>query len=762
MILNSKDKSVLYNEILEQVRDGIVVIEREELIYDSNNNAYMLEGAGSGSISIIEITTIEGVRSDGFYAHPTETFNSIDPWAFDTDYILSGSINTTAPDYAGVIAGETLYDYLVWEGLNKPENGSKFYVSYKYFDNNKVINPYRPISFAAGSIGGAFADAFSNIVGNMYNELENSHSQSKLSTATGEDLYLLGENYDVEPRSATPSTGYVQITNNTGADLDITTSNRFITASFINIIFIPTQSKTIGDGQTDVVTVQSSNTGFDQNVGIGAIVSLYVSSDLAEMVADVSITNPGTVAGNTNLFNDGANIESNNAFRDRVYSVRNKRGTATKSAIAGAVQSLASVRQAKVYDWEDKKSISKPDIHVFIVGETDKIIKDTAILSDIGLEIQDTKSAGVQYTTVVPMGIYSDFSGSVYIDRAYATQKSIIATEVSTAMTNYINSLNVGEDIIYSKMIEVGMNISNVKKIDIEQRLFSEYAFHPYNQTNTWEIYTSGTDNPYAQQFTKMAKGYLDIFLYEGVDNFTTSGSHITTGFSAPSVYIAVQDKNGLWVRDPQYVIDWYSTYGSDNITIDPDVGSGSSVSLQSGTSYLLFQYESFENHYIDGLRVLMSGSIGSGSTSADVEVSMWSGTTEPTTKIDSRTVEVTAGTNEYDILFTSRHTFDVDVSHHWVVISGSQTESELSGTSIYIPIETSNRVAYGSPLVKWYSGSSNWESILTSEKYMEVLSLIKETDKGDITITNIANTSEIAILNNLTLTGRIWEGDEI
>ncbi len=760
MILNIKNENDLFNEILEQVRDGIVVKEREKITFSSNQNAYLLEAAGSGAITIVSITSIEGVRNDGFYAHPTDTFNSIDPWEEDTDFVLSGSSPTTAPSYAGVIAGDTLYDYLVWQGSDKPEDGSSFYISYKYFDENKAINPKRPISFSPGSIGKAYANSFANLVGNMYNELQNSHQQNKLPTATGEDLILWGEIYEVDIRTATPSTGFVQVINNTGGDLDVTTSNRFATAGFNKVIFIPTQSKTIGDGQTDVVTVESSETGYDQNVGINTIIVLFESSDLSTQVSNVTISNPGTVAGNSNLFNDGANVESNNAYRDRIQLAINKRGTATKSAIAGAVQSLASIRQAKVFDFEDKKSIDKPNIHVFVVGEADKIVKDPAILSDVGLEVQEVKSAGIQYVTVVPMGIYVDISGSVYVDRAFATQASIIATDVSTAITNHINGLNVGEDVVYSRLVEEAMKVSNVRKFEIEEKKYSEYAFHPFDQSSTWEVYASGTDDPYGQQFSKLAKGYHDVFLWEDNEVFTSSGSQIS-GDVTPSVFLAIQNKNGLWVRDPQYLIDWYASNGANSITINSGAGSGSSVFLTSGSSYLLFNYESFENHVIDGLRVLMSGSIGSGDSSATVEISMWSGASEPTTKIDSGTVSVVAGTNEYEIIFGSQYVFDSDTQKHWVVISGTQLEAELSGTQIHIPIENATRGAYASPLVKWYSGST-WEAIVTSEKFMEVVTLLKETDKSDIDITNIANKSEIAIINSLTLNGRIWEGDEL
>jgi len=760
MILNKKSRDTIHSEIIEQVRDGVVVKEREKILYSSTENAYLLDAAGSGTITITEITSVEGIRNDGFYAHPTETFNSIDKWEEDTDFVLSGSISSVAPAYAGVIAGDTLYDYMVWQGVNKPRDDTYFYVSYKYFDNNKVINPDRPISFAPGSIGGSFANAFANVIGNMYNELDNSHNQSFLQRSTGEDLELHGENYGLIRRTATSSTGYAFVINNTGGDLTISISHRFTTSGFNQVVFTPQESVLITDGNSDVVLIQSDETGFSQNVGINSINQLFESSELNSLVANVGISNPGTVAGATNLFNDGSNVESDNEFRNRVQGAINKRGTATKSAIAGAVQNLSTVRQAKVFDWEDKKSIAKPDIHVFVVGETDKVIKDPVILSNIGLEVQDVKSAGIQYVTVVPMGVYIDISGSAYVDRAFATQQSSLLSEISTSLTNYVNDLNVGEDAVYSRMIEEAMKTSNIHKFEITNKRTSEYAFHPYDQSTLWEVYASGTNQPYAQQFSKMPKGYQDVFLYESVNTFSTSGSQITSGFT-PSVFITIQDQAGKWVRDPQYVIDWYSSFGVDSITIDPDAGSGSSVFLTSGTTYLSFNYESYEQHDLDGLRVLLSGSIGSGASSATVEVSMWSGASEPTTKIDSGTVSVVAGTNEYDIVFSTTHLFDETEPFHWIVISGTETEATLSGTQIYIPIETANRGAYASPSVKWYSGSTTWEAIITSEKYMEVVTFLQSTDKSDIDISRIANKSEIAILNSLTLSGFIWEGDD-
>lgn len=769
MILNKKSRDTIYNEIVEQVRDGVVVKEREAFIFSSDQNDYLLDGAGSGSISIVSVTNIEGIRNDGFYAHPTETFNGIEPWVEDTDFVLSGSSENVAPSTAGIIAGNTLYDYIVWQGTDKPKDGTVFYVSYKYYDNNKTINPNRPISFSPGAIGDSFANAFSNIVGNMYNELDNSHNQGHLQTATGEDLELHGENYDVGKYRSTPSTGYVEITNNTGGDLDITTSNRFITSGFNAIIFIPQESKTIGDGSSDVVLVQSSEEGFTQNVGISTINQLFETSELAIRVDNVVINNPGTIAGNTNLFNDGANVESDNAYRDRIQGAKNKRGTATKSAIAGAVQNLSSVRQARIYDFEDKKSIAKPDIQVFVVGQTDKIIKDPVILSNIGFEVQEVKSAGIQYTTITPMGVYIDILGSVFVDRAFSTQKSSIISEVSTAISNYINDLNVGEDVVYSKMIEEAMRISNVEKVVFEEIKYSEYAFHPYDQTVSFQMYASGSDGdgiydrPYGQQFFKLAKGYQDVFLYEGVDTFTTSGSQISSAIT-PSVYIGIQDQAGAWVRDPQYLIDWYSSFGTNTITIDSSAGDAAGVSIINGTTQLIFNYESYENHDIDGIRLLMSGSIGSGASFADVEISLWSGTSEPTDKIvgTSGTVSVIAGSNEYEIIFGATHTLSGSVNAHWVVASGVTVDTELSGTSIHIPLESINRNAFGSPLVKWYSGSSAWEARTESERYMEVATLLRSTTKDDIDISNISNKSEIAVLNSLTLNGYIWEGDEL
>lgn len=760
MILNFLNDEQIKNQMVEQVRDGIVRVYREKITYTSSTDTYTLSSAGSGSVAVYSIESIEGIDNDGFYRPASGSFNGISAWEEGTDYELSGSVATVAPNYAGVIAGDTLYDKLNWLSSSKPEDGTDFLVSYTYFDENKVQNPSRPTSFAPGSISNAWVSAFSTIVGNMYNELENSHEQSFISTATGVDLDLWGEIFDVDRDDASSSTGKIEITNNSDDDLSVTLSNRFTTTGFDRKVFIPTQSKIIASDNTDTINVESVETGTDQNVGVRTITKMYTSSTFATEVADVIVTNPGVINGQTNLFNDGANKESNNEYRQRILNVINKRGTATKSAVRSAINNLSSIAQTKVYDWEDKKSIDPPNYEVFVVGSTNKVIKNPSIDTDILNELENVSPVGSKPIVKKPLGVLVDISGSAYINKNYFSERSSIRNSINTNITNYFNDLEVGHDIIASKIVDNAISINNMERYDINEMKVSEFSFQIYNQTAQYLLYASGTDNPYATQIYKNSKGFRDVFLYDGTNDYTTSGSNINSSFT-PTVYIAIKDETGIYVRDPQYNIDWFSSISAENeITIDPNAGSGSNISLTSGSDYLLFNYDSYQNHDLDGVKVLLSGSIASGS--ATVDVSIWSGSSEPTTKIDNKTISVTSGTSVYNIQYDNTINFDPTQSYHWLVLSGTAL-APLSGSGesdVYVVTESANR----SPLVSTniLSGSGgSWSSYTGFNKFTQVYTYNYYNSGSNFDITGVGAISEIAVLNDLNTETFIYTGDD-
>ena len=457
MIINTKTQAEIVTQMVEQCRDGIVRVDREEVTFVEGTSTYQLKGVTENlSVpTILSIESIEGIRSDGFYAHPTDTYNAIEKWTEGTDFGLSGSIVATAPAYAGAIAGETMYDYLVWSGSADPKNGSTFLVTYTYFDDGKVINPNRPTSFADGSIGGAFVNAFATVMSNFYNELIEAKKQSHIQTATGDGLRLHAENYNVFPVSGTSSSGIVAITNSGVADFDVGTAHRFTTAGVNPVIFRATEPfVTVGASSTVNQNVESLTTGLNQNVGVRTIVSIFDDVSLTSATVDTTVTNPGVIAGQTNLFNDGSGIEDDEKLRARTLSVVNKRGNATKKAIEGAVTALTEIDSANIFDWEDKKSIATKLYHVFLVGSADKIIKDPSIISTVNSTIKDVQPVGIKSVIILPIGVYIDLDINLYLERQYFSERTNIEGLVSTVITDYVTALKVGDDVVYSQLIE--------------------------------------------------------------------------------------------------------------------------------------------------------------------------------------------------------------------------------------------------------------------------------------------------------------------
>jgi len=762
-ILNTKNREELRGEMVDQAQSGIVLIERESVIYDSSTDSYRLLGSGETDISIVSIISVEGLQNDGFYKHPTETFQGIGIWTSGSDYILSGSVPTVAPSYAGTLAGTTLYDFFVWK-TNLPKDQSEFLVTYTYFDNQKVANPNRPTSYADGSLANAFLSAFSTIVGNMYNELENSHKQSFIATATGQDLRLHGEIYDQEPFDASPSSGSVELINYTDEDFEITGAIRFTTDGIVPVSFKATSFNPIpasggGGVGVGIITVESTLTGFTQNIGVNNISRVYNDVGLTDLVAvtDITVSNPGVINGSSNIFNQGSNEEADEAFKKRLTSTINKRGNATKAAIEGAINTLPSIATSRVYDWEDKKSVAPKNFQVFVVGATDKILTDPTLTASISQEINDVKPVGTRSIIQTPMGVYVDIVADIFIERQYYADRTNIAQLVSTALTTYVNDRAVGQDVLYSKIIEEAMKVARVKNFTISSLRASEYAFHVYEPSNTFLIYGSGAtdDNAFAQQFTKMARGYRDVYLYEEVALFTTSGTQIS-GEVTPSVFIAIQDNNNIWSRDPQYALDWYSSNGIGDITIDENAGSGAGVFLVSGTTQLLFDYESYQTHTIDGVRVLLSGAI-SGSD-IPMGIGIFSGASEPELiALASGSFTAVDGIKEYTITFPAI-TLDAGTNDFWLVISG--TTVPTNDDKVYVLTENASRIPYGAPINKYYSGAA-WVTSPSTDRYTEAVTFNTFLTNIDLDVTNFADKSEVAVLNSITTTNNIYLGDE-
>ena len=97
--------------------------------------------------------------------------------------------------------------------------------------------------------------------------------------------------------------------------------------------------------------------------------------------------------------------------------------------------------------------------HIFIEGKLSPI--PTEIADQINEVIAETKPAGIVVTWSEPERVYVNVEIDVKIKSDIDKQK--VLENVKTAISNYINSLEIGEDVLIAKIIDVVMEVEGVE-----------------------------------------------------------------------------------------------------------------------------------------------------------------------------------------------------------------------------------------------------------------------------------------------------------
>jgi hypothetical protein len=274
----------------------------------------------------------------------------------------------------------------------------------------------------------------------------------------------------------------------------------------------------------------------------------------------------------------------------------------------------------------------------------------------------------------------------------------------------------------------------------------------------------TGTGNylspPAYQEVKFMSSGREETWIYSGVDTFNTAYGYVNNS-PTPRVYLAIDDGNGNWIRDPAFSIDWYTSNTASTITIAPTAGSGVNRVLADGVDRLKFFYETATQSGIDGIRVKLNGGFVSGVTSGTVKLEFWSGTGDPSTApteiLESGTITVLSGVHDYEVDFGSgtRNVFDASVNYYVLLSGTSGSGTILSGAYIGLPVSQSGTV--GAQNTKLYSGvsdvalgSQTWGQVIN--KTAMVHTMITSSGTGNISVEGKALIPDIAVAYDIDI----------
>lgn len=755
----------LYEQIVEYLRDGIVQVEYEELTYLQSTSTYTL-----ANNNITEITAIEGINKDGYYIPPTGTFNNVSALVNNNDYQLTYSgTQTTDPK------NNVLYSNLVFNNTSQFKNNSKVFVSYKYYDSTRLSNI---TNFQTGSVAGMIARNLANSLSNLYQINNRTYEAGFLSLAKGNDLDNHADGWGLTRQNGAFATGIIKLTIGSGGTT-LVVNNNYVAVSAIagqTLGFQITSPVTgfsyeTAPGTSSYYNVQAVAIGSKYNIGANTVSILYNSASFATDVtadANITVSNPIlTNDGLLNTFSGGQDIETDDDLRTRIYRKANKLGRASLPAMKAALEDLDFVKNVKILDYETNPDLDADTFYVYAVGDSGlKLLTDTTSKTNLRNEINEYRPVGTQFSILSPMGIFINFSGTATLFQEDGINTTQTLSAIETNITNYINNLQIGEDVIYSQLIEEAMIVPGVYKFEINKLDYTEFATNPYAFNNTdQKIIDNTTGTPtkqwYRQDFKWLPSLKTETKLYDGNTTYTMTYSDIVNSPS-PYVLLSIQDSDGNYIRDPSYTTNWYTSNSDSTITINVNAGTGVGRTLATNVDYLTFYYENAGTDTIDKLRVKLSNNYSTASHSGSVELYIYSGSSSPTDLVDQATITILSGTRDYEVTLDggSLTVDDARTGVYYAIFSGINTSS---GTYISLPVSLSGTT--GALNTQLYSGAGSTAITSTGKLVPNVSPLLHTiiTTSGttDIAIEKKAQTPDVAVVYDIDLSYNLISRDD-
>lgn len=298
-----------------------------------------------------------------------------------------------------------------------------------------------------------------------------------IDDAEGINLDKVARNIGVIRRGKEYSFGEVTLT---GVEGTVIVPDDLIVATKDGVNFQPTTTVTIGVGGNATVRVKSLVAGVKSNVPTNSITEI-----VTPIVGLNSVSNLDPTIG-------GRNAETDTEFRERYYQSLSKQGSSTINSITASLYAIETVRTALVLENVTMNVVGgRPpkSIQAYVLGGESK---------DIANAIFNTKPAGIE-TSGTETETITDISGVEHtVKFSYAVEKPIYVkidltkspmyrsdgdTLIKSALVKFIggtdtdgqtySGLNIGDDVVLTKLISIVSNIEGVLDFDIKIGLSS-------------------------------------------------------------------------------------------------------------------------------------------------------------------------------------------------------------------------------------------------------------------------------------------------
>jgi len=169
------------------------------------------------------------------------------------------------------------------------------------------------------------------------------------------------------------------------------------------------------------------------------------------------VINPGDATG-------GVEAESDSELRERAKHALEFAGKATISSLESAIRAVEGVSSLYIED--------RPEEVAGIV----KVIVDGGDRDEIIRAIEETRAAGIKVEFSRPSPVYIDISLTLTLPKETwerEIERARTESEARKLVASYISSLGIGDDVLYSKIIEAALSARGV--LDVTDVIIMAY-----------------------------------------------------------------------------------------------------------------------------------------------------------------------------------------------------------------------------------------------------------------------------------------------
>lgn len=174
-----------------------------------------------------------------------------------------------------------------------------------------------------------------------------------------------------------------------------------------------------------------------------------------------------------NLFQDGADTETDDAYRSRIRSGVTASAKGTLDAIRSAVLAIDGVVGCTVDDHSTDATIDVGKIEVYAWGASGLLT--AAKKAEVTTTVEESRAAGIQATVSSPTPMYFAVTITVYVasDSGYLT--TTVETNCEAAISSWLSGHTISEDLKKSDLIATLEAISGVYFVDIDSITIKGY-----------------------------------------------------------------------------------------------------------------------------------------------------------------------------------------------------------------------------------------------------------------------------------------------